>query len=112
MSDSALIIIAGPVFRPGEGVQRIGVTGVAVPRSFFKVILSPYADPPYAIGFLMPNGPTPGGMQKYAVSVDSVESVTGHDFFSSLPDELEAKLESNVDFQAFSRTPRRKNHSR
>lgn len=108
VTDSALIVIAGPVFRPGEGVQRIGVTGVAVPRHFFKVVLSPYAEPPYAIGFVMPNWPTPGGMQAYAVTVDSVETLTGFDFFSALPDELETKLESQASFQEFSRVPRRK----
>ena len=38
---------------PEEAVERIGETGVAVPRQFFKVVLSPYADPPVAIGFLL-----------------------------------------------------------
>lgn len=113
VTDSALVIVTGPIFRKGEGIQRIGATGIAVPRQFFKVILSPYASPPYAIGFIMPNGPTKGGIEPYAVSVDSVEALTGHDFFSALPDELENKLESTADFQAFSRVPRRnKKHNR
>ena len=106
--DSAVIVICGPIFEPGEGSQRIGVTGVCVPRRFFKVVLAPYAEVPYAIGFIMPNGPTPGGMQAYAVSVDSVESVTGYDFFSALPDDIEDALESKCDFNRFSRIPPRK----
>ena len=64
--------------------DRIGESGVVVPRRFFKVILSPYADPPRAIGFIMPNAKVPGGMQTAAVSVDEVERVTGLDFFLSI----------------------------
>lgn len=108
IADSAIIIVCGPIFRKGEAVERIGETGVAVPRQFFKVILSPYADPPTAIGFIMPNGPVPGGMQTHAVSVDSVEAVTGHDFFSALPDQLEQQLEKQCNFPAWSRIRRNK----
>ena len=80
----------------------IGSNGVAVPQGFFKVVLSPYTTPPRAIGFLMPNGPVPGGMQKCAVSVDSVESVTGFDFFAALPDNIANEIESQCDFLRWS----------
>lgn len=104
--DSAVIIVCGPVFRKGEAVERIGETGVAVPRQFFKVVLSPYADPPVAIGFLMPNGPVVGGMQRCAVPVDSVEAVTGYDFFAALPDDVEGAVESQCNFARWSRSPK------
>lgn len=102
-ADSAVVVVCGPVFRPGEAVERIGDTGVAVPRQFFKVVLSPYTDPPVAIGFIMPNGRVPGGMQRCAVSVDSVEALTGHDFFSALPDDLERRVEAQCNFNRWSR---------
>ena len=107
MADSAVVIVCGPIFSPGEGVERIGKTGVAVPRRFFKVVLSPYTDPPKAIGFIMPNGYVKGGMQTHAVSVDSVEAVTGHDFFSALPDEVENRIEAECDFSRWSRIRRK-----
>ena len=107
VADSALVIVCGPIFIPGEGVETIGRTGVAVPRRFFKVVLSPYTDPPMAIGFIMPNGYVKGGMQTHAVSVDSVEAITGHDFFSALPDDIEATIESQCDFNRWSRIRRR-----
>lgn len=100
--DSAVIIISGPVLTdPVE--MHIGETGVVVPRRFFKVILSPYGEIPVAIGFIMPNAAVPGGMQTCAVTVDEVEAVTGHDFFSELPDELENEVESKVNFNRWSR---------
>ena len=100
--DSAVVIICGPVFDKPGAAMLIGSTGVAVPNGFFKVVLSPYANPPRAIGFLMPNGPVPGGMQKCAVSVDSVETATGFDFFSALPDDIETEVEKQCDFHRWS----------
>jgi endonuclease G len=105
--DSALVIVCGPIFNDGEAVERIGETGVAVPRSYFKVILSPYTNPPTAIGFIMPNGYVKGGMQACAVSVDSVEAVTGHDFFSALPDDIENKIEAECNFSRWSQIRRK-----
>ena len=37
-------------------------------------------------------------MSSYACSVDEVEELTGFDFFSSLPDEIEDKVESVYSF--------------
>ena len=54
--------------------------------------------PATAIGFVMPNGPVPGGMQATAMSVDDVEHITGHDFFSSLPQQTEQTVESQCQF--------------
>lgn len=100
--DSAIVIVCGPV-NADPVSMRIGSTGVAVPERFFKVILSPYGDHPTAIGFIMPNGPTKGGMQPYAVTVDEVEAITGYDFFSALPDDIEQQVESKCNFALWSK---------
>lgn len=100
-ADSAIIIIAGPVMTD-DLTETIGDSHIAVPRRFFKVILSPYANPPRAIGFLMDNGAVPGGMQAAAVSVDQVEEATGYDFFSALPDSVESQVEAECRFHYWS----------
>lgn len=100
-ADSAIIIICGPV-TTDTPADYIGDTRVAVPRRFFKVILSPYTSPMRGIGFIMPNDKVPGGMQAAAVSIDEVERVTGHDFFSSLPDDIESEVERQCDFHYWS----------
>lgn len=99
--DSAIIIVCGPVVTD-RLTERIGETGVAVPERFFKVILSPFADPPRAIGFVMPNGKLRGGIQAAAVSVNEVERITGYDFFASLPDEIEEEIEAQCKFNFWS----------
>lgn len=101
LADSSIYIICGPII-DGKPVEYIGDSKVYVPSAFFKVILSPYSNPARGIGFIMPNSKPKGGMQECAVSIDSVEAVTGHDFFSSLPDEIENEVESQCDFHYWS----------
>lgn len=99
--DSAIYIVCGPVIK-GKPIEYIGDSRVYVPREFFKVIISPYATPARGIGFIMPNGKVKGGMQACAVTIDSVEALTGHDFFASLPDDVESDMESQCDFHFWS----------
>lgn len=100
--DSALIIVAGPIYAETDK-ERIGPNGVRVPSAFFKVLLAPYVKNPRAIGFVYPNMKAPGNMQNYSMSVDEVEKLTGLDFFSSLPDDLEEKIESRYSFTEWNR---------
>ena len=100
-ADSSIIIVCGPILNDPIR-EYIGDTRVAVPKRFFKVILSPRANPARGIGFIMPNDKVVGGMQATAVSIDEVERVTGHDFFASLPDSIENIVESQCDFHLWS----------
>ncbi|MCM1505361.1 MAG: DNA/RNA non-specific endonuclease [Muribaculum sp.] len=101
MADSAIVIVAGPILSD-KLTETIGDSHVVVPQRFFKVILSPYSNPPRGIGFIMNNGKVAGGMQKAAVSIDEVEAVTGHDFFSALSDEVENAVEAQCNFNYWS----------
>lgn len=100
--DSALVIVAGPIYSDSDK-ERIGSGGVRVPSGFFKVLSAPYVEKPRAIGFIYPNMTAPGNMQDYAVSVDEVEKLTGLDFFSNLPDDLEELIESRFSFTEWNR---------
>ena len=100
-ADSAIYIVCGPVI-DGNPIEYIGDSRVYVPRKFFKAIISPYAVPARGIGFIMPNEKVKGGMQVCAVTIDSIEALTGHDFFSSLPDDIENEIESQCDFHYWS----------
>lgn len=93
-TDSAVVVVSGPIV--GQKPERIGVNKVAVPEAFYKVILAPYTFPPKAIGFIMPHQKSNRPLRTYAVCVDSVEARTGIDFFPSLPDEIETKVESEA----------------
>lgn len=103
-----LYIVCGPVI-DGNPVEYIGDSRVYVPKKFFKVILSPYSSPAMGIGFIVPNGKVKGGMQECAVPIDSVEALTGHDFFASLPDDVENDVESQCNFHYWSTLRKKKN---
>lgn len=105
--DSAIIIICGPILSD-HLTRTIGPGKVAVPERFFKVVLAPHGPRPRAIGFIMTNGYSQGGMQTAAASVDHVEHVTGFDFFASLPDEVESAVESQNNFPQWSQPAQRK----
>lgn len=101
--DSAIVIVAGPIYNDSD-TKRIGSIGVRVPGAFFKAFLAPYGNKPKAIAFIYPNSPSPGNMQDYAVSIDELEEITGYDFFSSLPDEIENKIEAKFSFIEWNRS--------
>lgn len=99
--DSAILIIAGPVYSK-EDTNFIG-SGVRVPSGFFKVIVAPYLDEPRGIGFIYPNMSSPGNMKNYSMTIDEVEEITGIDFFPYLPDDIEQKVESVASFKEWDR---------
>ena len=67
-----------------------------VPDAFFKAILINDSKKQCALGFLFENEAGERPLEKYLVPVDQLEKITGMDFFSSLPDELENRLEEQV----------------
>lgn len=91
--DSAIIIICGPVLSDYMP-KTVGQSQVSVPARFFKVVLAPFANPPRAVGFIIPNYPVDATLESMSMSVDDVEAATGFDFFSALPDDIENFVES------------------
>lgn len=90
-----LYIVCGPILYKGKH-KTIGKNKVVVPEAFFKVVLRT-GDNPQAIGFIYKN--TSGNRPKdsYVNTVDEVERITGIDFFPSLPDDVENKVEATAD---------------
>ena len=93
--DSVLVIV-GPVVK--ANYKTIGTMGVVVPEAFFKIVARLDGDGYKVLCFLMPNEKCPDDIYNYCVTIDSVEALTGHDFFYTLPDEVEADLEKNATF--------------
>ena len=90
-----IIVATGPIFNGNS--RRIGQNNdIVVPAGFFKVVLDPGRN--RAIGFIYENHEGGGGVSRHACSVDEVERITGHDFFSALPDNVEQSIESTYNF--------------
>lgn len=96
IADSAIIIICGPII--AKQPKTIGKNKVVVPQQYFKVVLSPFVKPMRAIGFLFNNKQAVEPLSTYAVTIDSIERLTNMDFFASLPDEIENKIEAEANY--------------
>ena len=92
-------ITSGPVFL-SDNPKRIGQNQIAVPDAFFKVVLYMPDDASEArcIGFICKNKAGRRNIKSYACTVDEVEKITGLDFFFSLDDGVEDRIEAERDF--------------
>ena len=89
-------IVAGPIVSKSNP-ETIGRNHVVVPDKFFKVVLCTEGTP-RALGFIYDNRQDHHKkMREYVVSVDEVERITGLDFFSALPDDVERRIEEHAD---------------
>ena len=85
-------IVCGPLFY-NKKHETIGENKVAVPEAFFKIILC-LQGKSKAIGFVVKNNAGTKKKDQYVNTVDEVERITGYDFFPSLPDSIEEKVEA------------------
>ena len=94
--NGAVLIATGPVI-PDEELNRLGKNRVGVPRQFYKVLCMVVNNQLEGVGFLFENrdyGTTP--LRQMMVPINSVEQVTGIDFFPALPDDEERQMEATV----------------
>lgn len=101
-----LYIVSGPVLSTIQ--ERIGQSRVGVPRMFFKVLLDLDEPEQKSIGFIIPNDISNEPLKNYAVSVDSIERLTGLNFFGELIDDRsEEKIERTYDIKLWPFHPQR-----
>ncbi|HRH71056.1 MAG TPA: DNA/RNA non-specific endonuclease [Flavobacteriales bacterium] len=95
-SKKRLFIVTGPVLRDGLPTMQKAdrKNEVSIPEYFWKVIADLDSAEPKAIAFVMSNAKQDLPVISYAVSVDSVEKMTGYDLFPALDDEVENRIES------------------
>ena len=87
-----LYVVTGPIFKSNKGT--IGKGKVTVPGYYYKLFYSPSKQ--QMIAYVLPNEESKRSLNSFAVPVDKVEKMTGIDFFSQLPDDLERVLEADT----------------
>jgi endonuclease G len=91
-----LYVVSGPIFTE-KPRDYIGDNRVAVPQAFFKAILDNKGSEKKAIGYIMEHKKLTATIDKYAVSIDEIESVTGLDLFADVLSANEEQIESTFD---------------
>lgn len=90
---------------PKTDAEGLTIHGLAVPAYYYMAILAEKEGTYQAIGFLVPHSellpqkPTAGDLQVYAVSIDKLEQETGIDFFCNLPDVIEDQIERDYNLE-------------
>lgn len=93
--NKSVYIVSGPVFAT---TVRKTKKGIAIPDYFYKIILDVTQPDQKAIAFLIPHRLCEERLQNFAVSIDSIESVTGIDFFNHLQGQaLVEQIETSSD---------------
>ncbi len=90
---NCLYITSGPIFMNSD--QRIGKNNVTIPSHFYKTILIYNDSIQEAIGFIFPHKKCEGEIFDYAISIDSLELITGLNFYHRLPKRKEKKIEKD-----------------
>ena len=96
--NDSLYIVVGAVY--SKRPKRLGLDRVAVPSYFYKVVVDISEKDGYkAIAFYMKNHEYPDStnFMNFAISIDSLESLTNIDFFSKFSDSVTYELEKSVD---------------
>lgn len=95
----SVYVVCGPI--AAGDAPRIGRQGVAVPQRFFKALLQEAGGAWSAIGFVFDNGAAEDdaddALRVHTLTVDSLERLTGMDFFPRLPDSVETAVERETD---------------
>lgn len=95
-----IYVITGGVL--SNNLKTIGKEHVSVPDFFYKIILDNSKDNPKIIAFLIPHKKSDKPLYSFVTSVDSIEKLTGIDFFAALPNTIENELESNSNYKKWS----------
>ena len=92
-----LYIATGPVCISSE--KTIGENKVFIPTHFYKTVLVFNDTLKQSIGFIFPHEKCNGDIFDYAVSIDSVEIITGEDFYFALPNRYEGSIEKQYNLK-------------
>jgi len=94
----SLYVVTGGVLE--NNLPTIGYENVSVPKYFYKVLLT--KDASKMIGFLVPHKDSDLPLYEFVTSVDSIEKMTGINFFEKLPLDLQNKLEKSTSYKQWS----------
>ncbi|MES2575091.1 MAG: DNA/RNA non-specific endonuclease [Bacteroidota bacterium] len=95
-----IYVVTGGILQ--ESLKTIGKEEVSVPNYFYKILLDNSNGKYKMIGFLIPNKKSSQPIYDFVVSVDSIEKITGIDFFPKLDDKTENRLEKISDYKLWS----------
>ncbi|MCF8319626.1 MAG: DNA/RNA non-specific endonuclease [Flavobacterium sp.] len=96
---NGIYVVTGGILQ--KGLPTIGFEKVAIPNYFYKILYCNYQGKNKMVAFLIPSVKSKEPLYRFVVSVDSIEKMTGIDFFPQLNDSVENELERKSDYKAW-----------
>ena len=94
-------VITGPVLHKDLPEIERSINKLKIPEMHYKIIVDASAENPRGMAFLMPNKKCEQRLSAYVITIDSLERLTGIDFFPAMNDALETSIEQTADFNAW-----------
>lgn len=94
-------VITGPILHDSLPEIERSVNKLKIPELHYKIIVDASSENPRGMAFLMPNKKCEQRLSSYVVSIDSLERLTGINFFPSMDKQMETKIEESADFDAW-----------
>ncbi len=104
-----IYVVTGGILSDDLAKVERSINRVSIPKYFYKVALDAEGDEKKGIGFLLPHEASEYPAISFIVPIDSIEKLTGIDFFASFPENTQAKFESGVDIKHW-QTAKNKNN--
>lgn len=94
IENEALLIVSGPILN--SPLQKLGPNKIAIPSKYFKIVVD-YCEPELkGLAFIMNNEGSTLPLQHFAVSIDSVQKITGINFFPNFTQLEEKEIENQI----------------
>ena len=100
MEKNGVYVFTGPILKNICGSIKNGT--ISVPCSYYKIIFKDNGNEKIAIALVLNNQGSSASLKSFVTSIDNIESLTGIDFFSSLSDDIENKMESTINTASWS----------
>ncbi len=94
-------VITGPILHDSLPELERSINKLKIPELHYKIIVDASSENPRGMAFLMPNKKCEQRLSSYVISIDSLERLTGINFFPRMDKILETKIEGKVDFDAW-----------
>jgi len=91
---NGVYVVTGPILKNICGSIKNGT--ISVPCSYYKIVFKDNGTEKIAIALILNNQGSSSTLKSFVTSIDNIEALTGIDFFSSLSDDIENKLESST----------------
>ncbi|NNK61425.1 MAG: DNA/RNA non-specific endonuclease [Flavobacteriaceae bacterium] len=98
--NDGVFVVTGGVLK--KGLPTIGDERVAIPSHFYKILVNYNNGDPKMLAFLIPHKDSKKPLYSFVVSTDSIEALTGIDFFPQLEDTIEDELEASSNYKNWS----------